>query len=163
MATSITYGSYSFPEPLPLFSEEDEPVKLAGLYDHSAIRVNIVGYLTGADLSGLDLQKMQMISGFLNEYEDLTVTVENESKVCSGAYVESISFQDSDLTTFLPYSLTALYYSGETFSDYFKVADPSNSWSYSEGENKIITATHSVSARGLKVDSVDALVNARNL
>jgi len=57
MATSITYGSYSFPEPIPIFSEEDTPVSLEGSYDHSAIRVNIVGYLTGSDLSGLDLQK----------------------------------------------------------------------------------------------------------
>ena len=60
MATSITYGSYSFPEPIPLFSEEDEVVKVGGLLDHSAIRVNIIGFLTGSDLSGLDLQKMQM-------------------------------------------------------------------------------------------------------
>ena len=58
MATSITYGSYSFPEPLPLFSEEDEVVTLGGIYDHSAIRVNLVGYFTGSDLAALDLKKM---------------------------------------------------------------------------------------------------------
>lgn len=161
MATSITYGSYSFPEPIPLFSEEDEAVNLGGLYDHSAIRVNLIGYLTGSDLAELDLRKMQMINGFLNEYQDLTITVENQSKTCPKAFVESIDFGESDLTTFLPYSLTALYYSGESFSEYFKVAEPQNSWSYSEGENKIIEATHTVSARGLKVDDSSAFDNAR--
>jgi hypothetical protein len=148
MATSITYGSYSFPEPIPLFSEEDEAVKVKGVLDHSAIRVNLIGYLTGSDLSGLHLQKMQMVSGFLNEYQDLTVTVENESKTCPKAYVESIDFSESDLTSFLPYSITALYYSGESFSEYHKVQDPVNSWSYAEDENKIIIATHNVSAKG---------------
>lgn len=161
MATSITYGSYSFPEPIPLLAEEDEPVILGGEYDHSAIRVNLVGYFTGSNLQELDLKRMQMVSGFLNEYQDLTITVENESKTCPKAYLESISFGESDLTTFLPYNLSALYYSGETFSNYFKVAEPENSWSYVEGENKIITATHSVSARGLKVDSNSAFDNAR--
>jgi len=161
MATSITYGSYSFPEPIPLFSEEDEVVKFGGLLDHSAIRVNLVGFLTGSDLSGLDLQKMQMVSGFLNEYEDLVITIENETKTCPAAFIESIDFNDSDSTTVLPYSLTALYYSGETFSEYFGVTDPQNSWSYEEGDNKIITATHTVSARGLKVNSTDPFDNAR--
>lgn len=161
MATSITYGSYSFPEPIPLFSEEDEVVKFGGLLDHSAIRVNLVGFLTGSDLSGLDLQKMQMVSGFLSEYQDLVITIGNETKTCPAAFIESISFNDSDSTTILPYSLTALYYSGETFSEYFGVADPQNSWSYEEGENKIITATHTVSARGLKVNSTDPFDNAR--
>ncbi len=161
MATSITYGSYSFPEPIPLFSEEDEAVKLGGLLDHSTIRVNIVGFLTGSDLSGLDLQKMQMISGFLNEYQDLTITIENEAKTCPCAFIESIDFNESDSTTVLPYSLTALYYSGETFSEYFGVTDPQNSWSYEEGDNKIITATHTVSAKGLKVGSKDPFDNAR--
>jgi len=161
MATSITYGSYSFPEPIPLFSEEDEVVKVGGLLDHSAIRVNIIGFLTGNDLSGLDLQKMQMVSGFLNEYEDLTVTIENESKTCPSAFIETISFSDSDSTTVLPYNLTALYYSGETFSEYFGVTEPRNSWSYEEGDNKIITATHTVSAKGVKVNSNEPFDNAR--
>jgi len=162
MATSITYGSYSFPEPIPLFSEEDEVVKFGGLLDHSAIRVNIVGFLTGSDLSGLDLQKMQMVSGFLSEYEDLTITIENETKTCPSALIETIDFNDSDSTTILPYNLTVLYYSGETFSDYFGITDPQNSWSYDENENKIITATHTVSAKGLKVNSSDPFDNARD-
>lgn len=162
MATSITYGSYSFPTPIPLFSEEDTSIKFEGELDHSAIRVNLVGYLTGADLSSLDSQKMQMINGFLNEYEDLTITVENESKVCPSAFVESIEFGESDLTSFLPYSLTALYYSGESFSEYFRVTEPQNSWSYSENKNKVVSATHSVSAKGIKVDSTSAFDNARS-
>jgi hypothetical protein len=162
MPDSITYGSYSFPEPLPLFAEEDQSVNLGGLYDHSAINVNLIGYFTGSDLSGLDLQKMQMISGFLNEYEDLTITVGNESKTCPKAFVQNIDFGESDSTTFQPYSLTVAYYSGETFSEYFRVTQPENNWSYAESENKVITATHKVSAKGLKVDEDSAFENAKN-
>ena len=161
MATSITYGSYSFPEPIPLFSEEDQVVKLAGLSDHSTIRVNLIGFLTGSDLSGLYSQKMQMVSGFLNEYEDLTITIGNETKTCPCSFVEGVEFGQSDSTTVLPYNLTALYYSGETFSEYFGVTDPQNSWSYDEGDNKVITATHTLSAKGLKVNSEDPFNNAR--
>jgi hypothetical protein len=162
MATSITYGSYSFPDPLPLVAEEDQAIVVAGNYDHSAITVNLVGYFTGSDLSGLDLQKMQMVSGFLNEYQDLTITANNESKVCPNAIVRSISFNESDLTTLLPYSLSLDYYSGETFSDYFNVAEPTNTWEYQEQENNTIVATHSVSARGLKTSSSSELNNARH-
>lgn len=160
--TSITYGSYSFPDPLPLVAEEDQAIVVAGNYDNSEITVNLVGYFTGSDLSGLDLQKMQMTSGFLNEYQDLTITANNESKVCPNASVKSITFNESDLTTFLPYSLSLVYYSGETFSDYFGVAEPKNTWEYQEQENNTIVATHSVSARGLKVDSSSELENARS-
>ena len=161
MASSITYGSYNFPEPLPLVAEEDQLVSVAGQYDHSAIRVNLVGYLTGADLSGLDLQKMSMINGLLEEYQDLTITAENYSKTCPKSFIENVSFSDSDVTTFLPYSLSFLYYSGETFSDFFRVSDPTNSWEYSEGENKTITAKHSVSAKGLKIGDSSELDNAK--
>ena len=162
MPDSITYGSYSFPDPLPLFAEEDQLVNLGGGYDHSVINVNLVGFLTGLDLSGLHLQKMQMISGFLEEYQDLTITVGNETKTCPKAIVRNIDFGDSDVTTFQPYSLSASYYSGETFSEYFKVSQPENTWSYSESEDKIITATHKVSAKGIKVDGNSALDNARD-
>ena len=161
MSISITYGSYSFPDPIPLVAEEDQAISVAGNYDHSAITVNLVGYFTGADLSELDLQKMQMISGFLNEYQDLTITVNNEEKVCPKASAKSISFNKSDLTTLLPYSLSLTYYSGETFSNYFKISDPQNIWEYEEQENNTVLATHSVSARGLKVDGETELDNAK--
>jgi hypothetical protein len=162
MASSITYGSYNFPEPLPLVAEEDQLVSVAGQYDHSAIRVNLVGYLTGADLSALDSQKMSMINGLLEEYQDLTVTVENYAKTCPKSFIENISFSDSDVTTFLPYSLSFLYYSGETFSDFFKVSEPANSWEYSEGENRTVTAKHTVSAKGLKIGDSSELDNAKH-
>tara|TARA_R110002167_G_scaffold306827_3_gene511476 strand:+ start:173 stop:1780 length:1608 start_codon:yes stop_codon:yes gene_type:complete len=161
MAISITYGSYNFPDPIPLVAEEDRAISIAGNYDHSEITVNLVGYFTGSDLSELDLQKMQMVSGFLDEYQDLTITVNNEEKVCPKASVKSISFKESDLTTFLPYSLSVTYYSGETFSNYFKITDPKNNWDYKEQENNTVLATHAVSARGLKVDGGDELDNAR--
>ena len=62
-----------------------------------------------------------MVSGFLNEYEDLTITIGNETKTCPCSFVEGVEFGQSDSTTVLPYNLTALYYSGETFSEYLEL------------------------------------------
>ena len=161
MAESITYGAYSIPSPLPLVGESDRLMVVGGKYDHKATNINLVGYFTGATLASLHLQKMQMISGFLNEYQDLNVTLDLSSKTFSKCKIESISFSESDLTTLLPYNVSAIAYNDEDFSNYFGIENPQNSWSYSEGENRVIEATHKVSAKGIKVDNNDPLNNAR--
>jgi hypothetical protein len=162
MSESIQYGTYYFPNPLPAIAESDNLIKYAGQYDHKATSISIIGFLTGANLSGLHLQKMQMISGFLNEYQNLNIVVGSASKTYSGCLVNSIQFAEGDLTTVLPYTVDLLSYQQESFSNYFGVADPVNTWSYSEQDNKIIQATHTVSAKGLKVNASDPFDNAKN-
>lgn len=162
MPDSVTYGSYSFPDPLPAIAESDNLIKVAGKYDHKSISVQAIGFITGETLSGLNTGKMAMVSGFLDEYQDLTVTVGSDERVFSKCLVNSINFAEGDLTTILPYTVDFLTYEDETFSDYFKVENPVNTWSYSEQEGKIVQATHTVSAKGLKVDASDPFDNARD-
>jgi len=162
MPDSVTYGSYSFPDPLPAIAESDNLIKVAGKYDHKSISVQAIGFITGSTLSGLHTGKMAMISGFLDEYQDLTVTVGSDTRTFSKCLVNSINFAEGDLTTILPYTVDFLTYEDETFSDYFKIENPVNTWQYSEQEGKVIQATHTVSARGLKVDSSDPFTNARD-
>ena len=162
MPDSITYGSYSFPEPLPTFSESDTPIIIAGKYDHKSIDINIVGFITGSNLRELHEQKESMISGFLTEYQDLTATIDSDTRVFDKCLVNSIQFQKSDLTTILPYSVEISAYENETFSEYFGVENPENNWSYEEEDGKIIKATHTVSAKGVKVDSNSCFTNAKN-
>ena len=162
MPDSLTYDSYNFPSPLPAIAESDELIVFEGKYDHKAINIQAIGTITGDSLSGIHLQKMQMISGFLNEYQNLTVTLGTDTRVFSKCLVEGVDFGKSDLSTVLPYSVSFKTFENETFSEYFKIESPVNEWSYSELDNKVIRATHNVSAIGLKVDAGDPLTNARS-
>lgn len=162
MAESVTYGSYSFPYPTPFVGESIEPIYIEGQVDHTKHNIEIVGNLTGANLSGLHLQKMQMISGMLSEFQNLTVTNDTADKTFTSAKPESISFDSSDLTTILPYSVSFSSYSQESFSQFFGIINPEDKWTYSEQDGRITEVNHSVSAKGVKVDSTDPLVNARD-
>ena len=165
-ASSITYGSYTFPSPLPFVGQDIAPVYVGGKTDHFKDTINLVGNLTGENLSGLHLQKMQMISGLMSEFQLLTIghspIISSVDKLFPSALPESISFDNSDLTTVLPYSVSFSAYSSGTFSEFFGIKDPTDTWSFNEKDGKITEVNHSVSAEGVKVDSTSPLVNARH-
>jgi len=158
--SSVQYSGYNFPDPLPFLVETPQPVYASGVYDHSVLDVQLVGYFTGSNLSGLHLQKQQLISGMLNEYGDLNISVSGDAKTYSNALPISIDFADSDMTTYLPYTVNFTVFSGESFSQFFGVSSPTNEWQFQEQENKIIQATHTISAQGEKVSAQDPLQNA---
>ena len=158
--SSIQYSGYNFPEPLPLLAESSTPMFISGLYDHSSVDMQLVGFLTGSDISSLSLQKQQMISGLLNEYGDLVVQISGDTKTYEKTLPVSLDFQDSDMTTMLPYSASFKTFTGESFSNFFGVSSPKNEWSFQEQENQIVQATHTISAQGEKVNDQDALQNA---
>jgi len=162
MAETVTYGSYSFPYPTPLVGYGVEPVYIQGAVDHTKNSIEIVGNLTGSNLSGLHLQKMQMISGMLSEFQTITISNNDSNKQFASAKPISISFDSSDLTTVLPYSVSFESYSEETFSQFFGIENPKDEWDFSEQNGRITEVSHSVSAKGIKVDSSDPLVNARH-
>ena len=162
MSETITYGSYTFPEPTPFVGQGVDPVFIAGKADHFKDSIELVGNLTGENLSGLHLQKMKMISGLLSTFETLTISHGSDNKEFLKAKPESISFSDSDLTTVLPYSVSFSAYKSGTFSEFFGITNPSDTWSFTEEDGRIISASHNVSARGVKVDATSPLVNARH-
>ena len=157
---SIQYSGYNFPEPLPFLAESSKSIYISGLYDHSSLDIKLIGFLTGANLSGLHLQKQQMISGLLSEYGDLSIQISGDSKTYSKALPISIDFSDSDLTTVLPYNVSFLVFTGESFSQFFGISDPKNEWSFEEQENQIVKATHTISAQGEKINDQEPLQNA---
>ena len=164
MAESVTYGSYSFPSPAPFVGQGVEPVYVEGKVDYFIDAIQIVGNITGENLSGLHLQKMKMISGLLPEFQTLTVTNDASNKEFLYSTPQSISFSESDLTTVLPYSIELLSFSSgdpdSMLSSVFGVADPVDSWTFTETDGRITDANHTVSARGLKTNSKDPLQNA---
>ena len=168
MAERITYGSYIFPTPTPFVGHGVEPIYIAGKVDHTKDTIDLVGNLTGENLSGLHLQKMRMISGLMSEFQTLTIshapTVSSEDKTFSSAKPETISFDNSDLTTVLPYNISFSSYSSGAFSEFLGIENPVDQWSFNEEDGKIVTVSHTVSARGVETGNnavaVSALTNA---
>jgi hypothetical protein len=161
MPEVITYGSYTFPSPAPLVGQGVEPFYVRGKVDHFIQSVDLVGNLTGENLSGLYLQKMRMISGLMPEYQTLSISHGASTTGFAFSRPESISFSDSDLTTVLPYSVSFSCYKSGTFSEYYGVDNPQDEWSFSEEEGRVTNATHTVSAQGVKIDASEPLFNAR--
>lgn len=162
MAETITYGSYTFPSPTPLIAQGVDPIYVKGKVDNFSESVEVVGSLTGQNLSGLHLQKMKMISGLMSEFETLTITNDAANKTFSSAKPQSISFSDASVTTFLPYSVSFACYKSGDFSKFYGIQDPQDQWTFDEQGASVTNATHTVSAKGLKVDSKDPFENARS-
>ena len=133
-------------------------IHVSGSLDHSIDTITVVGNITGETLSGLDVQKMNMISGMLSEFQTLTC---GDDKEYAFSKPTSISFSSSDLTTVLPYSVSFDCYSSGTFlAEFFGITNPADKWSYAEQEGRVTKATHTVSAEGIKTGSQDPLANA---
>ena len=156
---AISYGNYVFPSPAPIIALADEAIYVAGEIDSSLLKISIIGSITGENLTALTAVKNQMITGILgNKYSTLNI----EGTTYEYCKPITLNFSDSDLTTFLPYSLELEKYDEKSFSQYYGVTEPTNSWSYQEQNERIVQATHTVSARGVKVDATDPLINAKN-
>ena len=160
MSENVTYGSYTFPSPTPFVGYGVSPVYIGGKLDHSVESIELIGNLTGQNLSGLHLQKMQMISGLMSEFQNLTISHLDSNTGFNFATPESISFNDSDLTTVLPYSASFICYESGDFSEFMGITEPVDTWSYNQTDGKITNVTHTVSAKGLKIGPSDPLQNA---
>jgi hypothetical protein len=153
----IIYDSYTFPEPSPSVVVSSEPVYLSGNYDYNVGSISLAGIITGDGIVELNSSREDMISGLSSEFKTLDVDTGSFNFV----KVEEISFEESDYTTVLPYSVTFSYYEEKVFSDFFGVSDPVDAWSF-QAENKIVTATHTVSAKGIKKDANRPIDNAKS-
>ena len=163
MSETVTYGSYTFPAPSPMVGQSSRMVYVSGEVDHSIDTISIVGTITGQNISGLDVQKMRMISGMLSEFQTLTISNDTSDRSFNHAKPNSITFDSSDLTTVLPYSVEFEAPSSGTFlANFFGVTNPSDVWSFTEQDGRITEAVHTVSAVGVKTGSQEALTNARD-
>ena len=99
MAETVQYGSYTFPPPAPFVGQGGQIISVKGSVDHFLDEISVVGNLTGLNLSGIHLQKMQMISGMLSEFQTLTISNDTKTKEFASARPVDISIDSSDLTT----------------------------------------------------------------
>lgn len=155
---AISYGAYNFPNPRPSVVLGDEPIYVAGALDSLSRKISLIGNITGSNLASLSLSKKQMNSGLLSQFETLNI----EGEVFQYCKPISLSFSESDLTTILPYSIEFECYQEKPFSEYFGVLEPVNVWNYQEQDGRIVQASHTVSARGIKTSSSDPFELAKN-
>ena len=155
---NVSYGSYVFPTPSPFFAVDDSAIYIKGSIDHLSKKISLVGTITGANLSGIYSTKQKMTNALMSGYQNLTL----DSKTYTSVKPVSISFQDSNLTTILPYSVDFEAYESGSFSQYFGIKDPVDSWSYAEQDGRIINVVHTVSAAGVKVNQINPFNNAYN-
>jgi hypothetical protein len=154
---NITYDSYTFPDSSPSVAISSEPVYLAGDYDYNVGSISLAGIITGNGVAELNSIREDMISGLTSEFKTLKIDTDSFDFV----KVEEISFEDSDYTSVLPYSVNFSYYEDKVFSNFFGISDPVDAWSFQE-QDKIVTAIHIVSAKGIKKDANRPIDNAKS-
>lgn len=111
----------------------------------------------------LEARKDQLIASFLKDCAPLEIYQDDikifEFDVC---FIESIDFQESKYHAILPFSISITCYDSNEFGANYGILEPSDSWDYKEGEDGIITLTHSISAKGFSSDVNSAIRNAKN-
>lgn len=157
MATEITYGGYSFPHPYPLVSLNEAPIYIGGDLDYGALSISLVGEITGCGLSDLKRKKDDLVAGLSTGFQTLTIG----NSGYEYAKPLSVNFPSERIGKIIPYQIEFEAYHEKDFSQYFGIVDPTDSWTFSEDQGRIVSATHNVSARAAKT-SADSLLSARN-
>ena len=154
----ISYGGYSFPQPLPFVGQEEAPVFLSGRVDHSIISIDLIGQLTGCDLPSLKAQKEEMVLGLSSGFQELIIG----NTGFDYAKPISVYFQDSDLTRILPYNVSFEVFHEKDFSEFYGIQNPVDTWEYEENEdNNTVNVTHTVRASARKTSDADTLTVAK--
>lgn len=157
--SQVQYGNFLFENPQPLVVFAEEPVYIKGKLDHFVDKITLIGNITGSNLQDLAVKKRSLLTGLSSSYASLVF----DEKTFPCAKPSTIQFSESQLTSLLPFSIEMESYTDSDFSNFFGVKDPADSWAYTEEEGRIVKASHSVSAVGVKTGEFsDPLLTARN-
>lgn len=157
MSNQISYGGYSFPHPYPFLALDYSPVIISGVVDHSVLTASLVGEFTGCNFTNLKIQKDNLIKALSTGFQTLIVG----EKTYQYAQPLTVDFSSSNIKNRLPYSIEFTIQNDTNFSQFYGIKDPVDTWSFSEQEDRTVSATHTVSAYGVKI-SGDSLNNAIN-
>jgi len=154
----ISYGGYNFPHPYPFVGEDLTSIVNSGSLDHFSCSVSLIGELTGCDIVSLKSQKDTLIHALSSGYQNLTFG----STGYDFAKPVSINFASSDLRKRVPYEIEFECYRQLDFTQFYGVKDPVDTWEFAEQGDRLVRATHTVSAAGVKVNTGSAFDNARS-
>ena len=156
MSNTVSYGNYNF-DPAPFLDLDNESIFLSGQLDYLRQNVGLIGQLTGCDLTSLKLQRDELVEALTTGFQQLTVG----NTGFTYAKPISISFRETDMSKILPYEVNFEAYQEQDFSQLFGILNPIDIWTFSEKDERVIAATHEVSAVAVKTDA-DSLQKVRD-
>lgn len=161
MAVEIKYNGAKFPDPQPFVAIGDTIEFVDGKIDYSVLSIDVIGQITGANLGELELGRRYLTTGLAKGFK----TLEIGTTQYTFAQPNSLEFDNSNLASVLPYqanfTVREKLANEDSTTLYTGLSDLQDSWSFSEQENNIVEATHTVSAKGHKISAEDPLIAAR--
>jgi hypothetical protein len=160
MSTLITYDSVNVfsGQPTPFVGMSKENIYYGERWA-AVERITLLGQLTGCTYSGILQTQNNLINNFSKNFKSLVI----DTGTFTNIVINSISFPSTNYVKIIPYQIELSYYPEESFYGTYGVLDPSDSWSYNQGEDGIIEIIHEISARGIQTASgYGALNNAKN-
>jgi hypothetical protein len=154
--------------PTPYISVTDDVITHGNRWGLSQ-RIVLNGVITGNTFSDLYTAQTGLVDIFSSSYKVLTVlegaddtTPTSEAVAFSGCSVQNVSFDNSAYNKVVNYSVELVSYpSGLTgfFSGNYGILDPKDEITISPGSNGIGTASHTVSAKGFVINTIDAAID----
>jgi hypothetical protein len=165
ITTSITYDNFTFKEPIPLVSKNEEIINYGDRWGQIT-KISLQGQLTGVcpnDFNQLISGQKNLISGFSRDFKPLTISENGKTIFTSDTCtVRSINFDQSKYVKMLNYTIELDCYERDLFTQSFGVLDPVNEYTFTENEDQSLTINHNISAKGINTSTFSAMDNARN-
>ena len=131
-------------------------------------KIAMEGQLTGRYLSALSYYELTsgfnlLVNRLSNNYGTLVIS-ENSENLFSGdnVIIDSISTDETNWYGILPFTVNFEVYETGLFTNYYGVVEPQENIDFSEEDGLITNLTHTISARGLKTGSNNAITSAKN-
>ena len=154
--------------PTPYISIADDVISYGNRWGISQ-RIVLNGVITGNSFNDLYTAQTGLVDIFSSSYKTLKVLEgaddtepTSEAFAFSGCSVQNVSFDNAPYNKVVGYSVELLSYpSGLTgfFSGNYGILDPRDEITINPGNDGIGTVTHSVSARGFVINTIDDAIN----
>lgn len=165
ITTSIRYDNFTFKEPIPLVSKNEEIINYGDRWGQIT-KISLQGQLTGAcpnDFNQLISGQNNLISGFSRDFKPFTISENGRTIFTSDTCtVRSINFDQSKYVKMLNYTIELDCYERDLFTQSFGVLDPVNEYTFTENDDQSLNINHNISARGINTSTYSAMDNARN-
>jgi len=158
--TKIIYDNFDFgDQPTPFLSRQETFIKYGENFG-SQESYTLNGQLTGSNFSALRSEQLKLVSGFSKDFGTFKVKDfepnEVEVLVRSGVKIESVNFPQSKYNKILNYNINFTAYPVDYFNDNYGVINPSEVWSFDEGDDGVMSVSHSISAQGIETPQGDS-------
>jgi hypothetical protein len=154
--------------PTPYISLSDDVITYGDRWGISQ-RIVLNGVITGNSFDDLYTAQTGLVDIFSSSYKVLKVlegaddtVVTGEVAAFSGCSVQGVSFDNAPYNKVVNYSVELVSYpSGLTgfFSGNYGILDPKDEINITPGSNGVGTITHSVSARGFVINTIDDAID----